>query len=144
MSHSDYCPIEHMKKRARSWSHGELSKGNITKPTQCEWCKNICYKTGKKVNKKLQMHHEDYNIPEWITWLCGSCHSRYHKKSILGPRDMLYSWEWRKSKEYNPQFYHLFSKPNKETLKAFKETDEGKNLIRFKNFDDMMKNLQLI
>lgn len=38
---------------------------------------------------------------------------------------------------------HLLSenKPNAETLKAFRKTDEGKNLIRCENFDDFAKKL---
>ena len=34
-------------------------------------------------------------------------------------------------------------KPNDETLKAFKETDEGKGLVRCKDFNDFMDNLGL-
>lgn len=33
------------------------------------------------------------------------------------------------------------NKPNEETLKAFKETDEGKNLVRCKDFDDFVEKL---
>ena len=38
---------------------------------------------------------------------------------------------------------HLLSenKPNKETLNAFKETDEGKGLIHCDDFDDFVKKL---
>ena len=31
--------------------------------------------------------------------------------------------------------------PNKATLKAFEETDKGKNLVRYKNAKDMFKKL---
>lgn len=33
--------------------------------------------------------------------------------------------------------------PNEETLKVFRETEEGKNLIRCENFDDFIKKLNL-
>ncbi len=38
---------------------------------------------------------------------------------------------------------HLLSenKPNKETLKAFKETNEGKGLVHCEDFDDFVKKL---
>ncbi len=40
---------------------------------------------------------------------------------------------------------HLLSdnKPNNETLKAFRETDEGKNLVRCKDFNDFIDKLGL-
>lgn len=40
---------------------------------------------------------------------------------------------------------HLLSEniPNDETLKLFKETDEGKNLIRCKDFNDLVDKLGL-
>lgn len=33
--------------------------------------------------------------------------------------------------------------PNEETIRVFKETDEGKNLIHFKNADDLIDKLRL-
>lgn len=33
--------------------------------------------------------------------------------------------------------------PNKETLRVFKETDEGKNLVHYKNADDLIDKLGL-
>jgi hypothetical protein len=33
--------------------------------------------------------------------------------------------------------------PNEETIRVFKETDEGKNLIHFKNADEMIDKLGL-
>lgn len=38
---------------------------------------------------------------------------------------------------------HLLNEPNEETLKAFKETDEGKGLIRCKDFNDFIDKLGL-
>jgi len=33
--------------------------------------------------------------------------------------------------------------PNEETIKVFKETDSGKNLVRYKNADDLINKLDL-
>ena len=33
--------------------------------------------------------------------------------------------------------------PNEETIKIFKETDEGKNLVHYKNADDLISKLGL-
>lgn len=38
---------------------------------------------------------------------------------------------------------HLLNEPNEETLKAFKETDEGKGLVRCKDFNDFIDKLGL-
>ena len=38
---------------------------------------------------------------------------------------------------------HLLNEPNEETLKAFKETDEGKDLVRCKDFNDFVEKLGL-
>lgn len=36
-----------------------------------------------------------------------------------------------------------YNEPNDETLKAFKETDEGKGLVRCKDFDEFIEKLGL-
>ena len=38
---------------------------------------------------------------------------------------------------------HLLNEPNEETLKAFSETDEGKGLVRCKDFNDFVEKLGL-
>jgi hypothetical protein len=35
------------------------------------------------------------------------------------------------------------SEPNEETIRVFKDTDEGKNLIHYKNADDLINKLDL-
>ncbi len=47
--------------------HSELKKGNIEKPLRCEEC-------NKK--HKLTAHHDDYNKPLEVEWLCYECHGR--------------------------------------------------------------------
>jgi len=38
---------------------------------------------------------------------------------------------------------HLLNEPNEETLRAFKETDEGKGLVQCKDFNDFIDKLGL-
>lgn len=38
---------------------------------------------------------------------------------------------------------HLLNEPNEETIKAFKETDEGKGLVRCQDFNDFIAKLDL-
>ena len=47
-----------------------LKCGRIKKPTICPECR-------KEV--PVQAHHEDYNKPLEISWLCESCHKQEHK-----------------------------------------------------------------
>ena len=46
-----------------------IKNGTIKKPVICEMCKQ---------KKRIIGHHEDYNFPLEITWLCDSCHKNIH------------------------------------------------------------------
>lgn len=50
--------------------------GMIEEPTCCEDCKT------QMPFSKLQGHHEDYNNPYWVFWLCARCHGARHRKSL--------------------------------------------------------------
>lgn len=43
--------------------------GKIKRPRICEMCEE---------KRKLVAHHEDYNYPFRIKWLCYSCHKKLH------------------------------------------------------------------
>jgi len=46
-----------------------IKTGKIKKPNICETCKE---------KRKLVAHHEDYDFPFKINWLCYSCHKNLH------------------------------------------------------------------
>lgn len=48
-----------------------VDKGTLVKPTRCESC-------GAK--RELHGHHDDYNKPLDVQWLCVSCHNTLHRK----------------------------------------------------------------
>lgn len=48
-----------------------LLKGIIIRPLKCEKC---------NLEKQLQAHHEDYNKPLDVVWLCIECHFNRHKE----------------------------------------------------------------
>lgn len=49
-----------------------IKSGKIIKPTECSMC-------GKK-SKLIHGHHEDYNEPLDVIWVCPSCHYKIHHK----------------------------------------------------------------
>jgi hypothetical protein len=57
------------KTRARRILNKEIDKGNLFKRNSCE----ICH------NSPTHGHHEDYNKPLEIIWLCQRCHYLLHK-----------------------------------------------------------------
>ena len=63
------------KYEAQNKVNNALRDGKITKPTQCEGC-----------NKKtpVQGHHDDYNKPLEVRWLCSECHSAHHDSMKKG------------------------------------------------------------
>lgn len=63
------------KSRARRKAVYYLQKGIIERKNVCELC--------KKNDKKLEMHHEDYDKPLQVTFLCRSCHHRLHGVSRM-------------------------------------------------------------
>jgi len=56
--------------QAHQLIYAAIKKGRIIKPTSCEWCGSA---------KRIQAHHEDYNQPFEIDWLCEKCHRARHE-----------------------------------------------------------------
>ena len=57
------------KKKARVLVNKALYDGELSKPKHCTVC-------GKE--EKLDGHHEDYNKPLEVDWLCRACHKHKH------------------------------------------------------------------
>jgi len=47
--------------------------GKITKPRNCENC--------GIVHDRIHGHHDDYNYPMTVRWLCPKCHTAWHKEN---------------------------------------------------------------
>ena len=73
------------KKRGKRWREGHrkehyahtllnraIEKGTIIKPDRC----SKCGKTAQKING----HHEDYDKPYEVIWLCDQCHNARHRE----------------------------------------------------------------
>lgn len=48
-----------------------IEKGLLIKPTHCEQCNST--------NVKINSHHDDYNKPLKVRWVCSKCHFEWHK-----------------------------------------------------------------
>jgi len=62
------------KLKARSLLRVGLIWNKIKKPNYCEHC-------GKK--RKLEGHHEDYDKPREVIWLCNECHNILHRNKRM-------------------------------------------------------------
>ena len=60
-----------IKKNAHNKVYAALKSGELVKLDYCE----ICFESGE-----LQAHHEDYNKPLKVVWLCSECHGKIHRK----------------------------------------------------------------
>lgn len=69
---------ETQSKRAQSIAWKAIKKG-ILKPKPCE----ICADSGLMADgrNKIQAHHDDYNKPLDVRWLCQECHYEWHKSN---------------------------------------------------------------
>jgi hypothetical protein len=58
---------------ARKKLNNALKRGAINKPNKCNGC-------GKET--KVTAHHENYEKPLDVEWLCYECHGKKHRKTI--------------------------------------------------------------
>ena len=63
-----------LKILARQAVQKALKSGRLFKPNKCEECKKIFSKDS------IQGHHEDYDKPLEVRWLCRKCHREEDKK----------------------------------------------------------------
>lgn len=62
------------KRKVEQITCNALRDGKIKRATYCE----KCGATGR-----LHKHHNDYNQPLAVQWLCSACHRLIHRKTIL-------------------------------------------------------------
>lgn len=60
-----------------------VKRGDMVRPNACETCgKQELRKDGAK---NIVGHHDDYNEPLSVRWLCNACHSQWHAKHTAIP-----------------------------------------------------------
>lgn len=60
------------RQRATSWANLEKNRLGI-QPLPCELCAST---------DNIEMHHEDYDYPLWVIWLCHGCHRPVTRKIL--------------------------------------------------------------
>lgn len=62
------------KERAHHAVNHAIAAGKIIRPTVCPSCDTETF---------IESHHEDYNKPFDIDWVCKECHTKLHTKEKL-------------------------------------------------------------
>jgi len=60
--------------RVRQMLRGAIAKGDVIKPRRCERCGRFAGP------RKLRGHHDDYEKPLSVRWLCVACHKLIHPR----------------------------------------------------------------
>ncbi len=69
----------HGQRRAGHFVEKAIKKGVLIPSKSCEVCGAI--KTFRDGRNGIQAHHNDYNKPLDIMWLCQNCHHEWHKEN---------------------------------------------------------------
>jgi predicted Zn-ribbon and HTH transcriptional regulator len=69
-------PVE-KKRSAHVIYAAAIKAGTLIRKTECEDC-------GSTSDRKLHGHHEDYDKPLDVVWLCHPCHRRRHSYIMSG------------------------------------------------------------
>lgn len=62
-----------------------LARGQLTRPDHCEKCKRKPPPFSNGAHG-VQAHHDDYNHPLRVRWLCKSCHHNWHAANVAIPK----------------------------------------------------------
>jgi hypothetical protein len=62
-------PVERRKHNARNALYAAVVKGDVERPNRCQGC---------GILGPVHGHHEDYEKPLDVVWLCRPCHAKRH------------------------------------------------------------------
>lgn len=70
-------PRDPKKLRARAAARNAAAAGRLVKPKNCDACGTVA---------RLHAHHDDYDKPLDVRWLCSICHGLVHRTALLTAR----------------------------------------------------------
>ena len=72
--------------RAQNMVEKAIKRGALNNPGVCESCSaSYRFKDGRTA---IQAHHDDYNKPLDVRWLCQKCHHEWHKHNTAVPKEV--------------------------------------------------------
>ena len=69
--------VKTKKQLARQRILNAIQRGEIVPPEACSACKQT-----PNAKYLMEAHHEDYNKPLDVVWLCLACHRKLHRKPV--------------------------------------------------------------
>jgi len=67
-----YRKLNPKKYRAHTMVGSSIKSGFLIKPNTCSECES---------KKHIHAHHDDYDKPLIVRWLCANCHTSWHKNN---------------------------------------------------------------
>lgn len=61
-----------------------VKKGVVVRPSVCEACGKNCVPANNR--PQIEAHHDDYNKPLDVRWLCRECHFQWHRNNRAVPK----------------------------------------------------------
>ena len=81
---AQYAARNKKARRAKTLVADAIRRGEIQRPKRCELCSKA---------DRLHGHHEDYDKPLDVIWLCPSCHNRLHNGHVELPEKLRREYE---------------------------------------------------
>lgn len=70
--------------RSQNLAEKAVQKGILVRPAACETCGTQAAQM-RDGRSTIQAHHDDYNAPLVVRWLCQPCHHAWHKSNRAIP-----------------------------------------------------------
>jgi hypothetical protein len=83
-----YCAENREKREAKNLVNNAILRGALVRPSRCEACHEQI---------KPEAHHENYEKPFDVIWLCSSCHKRRH----AGHFSLIGTWPQTQTRRMN-------------------------------------------
>ena len=113
-----------------------LKRGELVKPERCEGCgAGGVQANGKRV--RVEAHHDDYNHPLQVRWLCRRCHCKWHRENVAVEKlpVSMPSWPINGQQGGEPMKYEFEAAPGTVGViivgKVWQECEQCNRLVPF-------------